>query len=271
MRAAYPQLRAEFARARARFSFLRSHVGSRLFPPLIAYDRLSGVYADTDPVIDILALRQLRIDIVRDWRIWCRLHFPQRPLSDVDEQDLCRFLQPLTSPDLFFAAYPGLQLYRPVAVIPVTDRERQPWTDLSALLRELADQQAPAGVLLVAGSGGGKTVAMWKAFFDTVCRPLNRHWPPHKAEASQAPSPGDPPPILHDFVSCWLDVGAETPLLRRVREEIANRPLEAERIRADYRDALTETYLFDLVAVAAGWLAPADVETLAQLDRKSVV
>ena len=189
-----------------RRSFLRAHIaGSRRAAVDVAGE--SGGFTAIDPIPDILALGALRCR-VRDALLATQRHPKNRQRRSRSEglpDELRQQLWKFTTPDVFFGfVSPGdkadYRLYCPVPVFIQSDVSglNREWPHLSALLKGLAELTAAStatrgrerrgyGVLLHSGSGSGKTVACWKAWYDCFL-----------------PEPDTPQPLLAECVPCWI-------------------------------------------------------------------
>ncbi len=145
---------------------------------------------------------------------------------------------------------PDTRLYFPLPVRPVGNPSRRD-ADLTALLRRLHGAD-PRGVVLVTGSGAGKTVAARKAFLDCFLPPL---------EPPDLVGPPRPPPLA-GFLPCWLRLNVDTPLLRPQREEYGRREDDdAEDYRQKRREKARAPIVEQLLLAAAGLPFTAPIES----------
>jgi WD40 repeat protein len=90
--------------------------------------------------------------------------------------------------------FPDTIVYRPVPVFEFGDPVSEGWTELSALLVDMARDRDDRGVILRARSGAGKTVGQVKAFCDCA-------WGARDRDDPQQTLAG------RGHVACWLNVG----------------------------------------------------------------
>ncbi|MEZ6044230.1 MAG: hypothetical protein R3C11_01320 [Planctomycetaceae bacterium] len=185
-----------------RKTFLRAHILNALGAEVDMNSR-DGIYS-FDPTRDLLGMLDLRAKMEAAWR-----------QVDIDEREsLESFRKNLfsrTSPKRFFYGEAGVNLYRPVTIYNVDDPDEK-WPELSCLIRALTDrkfendQRDQSGILLTAGSGSGKTVAAWKAFFDCFNRPI-------------LPNDSETTPYLHDYLPCWVRSYSSVPYYKQNQGE----------------------------------------------------
>ncbi len=163
----------------ARHTFLRMHVNRARFR--------------TDEVLALdSVVRELRHDHVE-------------PQSSVVRRSV-------RASDFFANDLAGQRLYIPVPVKPVGDTladdetDRTRYADVTTLL-ETHDERGPqGGVLLLSGSGTGKTIACWKVFHDCL---LHRHQYWSTEETDDVSGFHVVPPRLVQSVGCWLPLTDE--------------------------------------------------------------
>lgn len=252
MLAASPLAISEFALSTVRQTFLRNAAAARCFPTLEFKGEYQGLASDLDPIGDVLSFRRLRLDIYDAHLEWIRKSENRTPSTE-ECKPLLQRLHQLTSPDLFFYGGEDLEIFRPVATCPSKGVAGDRRSELTFSLLNMNDVKDEKGVLLTAGSGTGKTVALWKAFFDCIFK-QSRSWSPENSQ----PLTYRLTPLLMDFAPCWLDVRS------RSNSDLVDK----------WSNASKDDFIIDLLVTSSGQLTGTKVreskkESISNRERES--